>query len=120
MPSIGFDGREHDARDDIAYRRNLILLFFFADLIYWAIALNLLSPQLYAQVMSPFPYAYGGPDIVVSGLIIANVPFAAVLAAIHILKIPEREVASWFVWILIAKGLGSVTALLVQSVLITL
>jgi len=44
MPSIGFDGREHDARDDFAYRRNLILLFFFADLIYWAIALNLLSP----------------------------------------------------------------------------
>jgi hypothetical protein len=120
MPSIRFDGRARDARDDFAYRRNLILLFFFADIVYWAIVLNFLSPQLYAQVMSPFPFAYGGPDVVVSGLIIANVPFVTVLAAIYLLKIPEREIASWFMWILIAKVLGSVTAFLVQFVLITL
>lgn len=121
MPSIGFDGREHDARDEVAYRRNLILFFLFADLAYWAIVLNLLSSApLYAQVMSPFPYVYGGADIVVFGLIIANFPFLAVLAAIYFLKLPEREFTSWLFWILIARGLSSVAAYLVQSVLISL
>src|SRR5262249_27562650 len=93
MPSIGFDGREHGARDEFARQKKVILISFAAIVIYWAALLQTVSPALYAQMASPFPYAFGGPEIVIS-VMLANLPFVGILAAVYFLGLAESTLLS--------------------------
>jgi hypothetical protein len=112
VDNVGFDGKDHNARDPFAYHRNLVLIFFFADTLYW-IALLLLVPSLFAEATVPFPIFYGPPTVLALGAVVGNLPFVAALAALYFLKVPERSVPSWFIWTVIVKMIGSVSGFIV-------